>query len=170
MVKNLTAEYVRSVLDYNPETGIFLWKYRYDVSQSCNTRWAGKKAGCWSEGYLLIRLNDVLFQAHRLAWLIVTGEWPNFEIDHRDLNSSNNKFKNLREATKIQNLCNKRAYKTNTSGYKGVSFYKARKMWRADINVNKKQKHLGVFKNKEDAYSAYCEASKKYHGEFGRVA
>jgi len=91
------------------------------------------------------------------------------EVDHIDGNGLNNRRGNLRLATPSQNSCNKGVTKSNTSGYKGVFWEKGRGKWRALIRLNYKLKHLGFFDTPEKAYKAYCEASDKLHGEFGRV-
>ncbi len=167
----ISAEYVRNILDYNPDTGIFIWKYRTDVSNRWNTKYVGKRAG-WkdSKGAYVLTINDKYYKAHRIAWLYMTGEWPKEEIDHRDLNGMNNKWENLREATHSQNQFNKRAQSNNKSGYKGVHWDKYKEKWVAAIGINNKSIYLGRFRSKEDAYMAYCDAANKLHGEFARVA
>ena len=91
---------------------------------------------------------------------------PNELTDHEDMNSMNNRRYNLRPASKSQNNSNRIKSKKNTSGYKGV--VRHGKAWQAQIKVNSKKITLGSFDNPEEAHAAYCEASKKYHGEFGR--
>lgn len=87
-------------------------------------------------------------------------------VDHINGVTLDNQRKNLRICTQSQNMMNRCKYKTNNSGFKGVSWGKASKKWRAQINVSGKKIHLGHFKNKEDAYQAYCGACIKYHGEY----
>jgi len=119
-----------------------------------------------SEGYLQISANSKIYFAHRLAWLYITGEWPKDSIDHINEIKHDNRFFNLREATRSQNMMNRGALKNNTSGLKGVSLKKSSGKWRARVGIRGKSKHLGYFNNPEDAYKAYCEAAKKLHGEF----
>jgi hypothetical protein len=90
--------------------------------------------------------------------------------DHRDGNGLNNQRYNLRPATHAENMCNARMRKDNTSGFKGVSWDKYTGRWQAAIHVSNKRIHLGRHDTPEGAHAAYCEASKKYHGEFGRAA
>jgi len=173
MARNdLTAEYVRSILDYNPETGAFTWKHRSDVRKEWNTRYAGKNASNFdkSNNRFFVCINHIHYYAHRLAWIYMTGEWPKELIDHEDLNPQNNKWDNLREATPSQNQQNQGKPITNTSGYKGVAFHKQRNKWRASISINNKTKHLGLFNCPTAAYFAYCRAAKEHYGEFSRVA
>jgi len=86
--------------------------------------------------------------------------------DHRDRNGLNNQRFNLRICTQSQNLSNKVPRKSKTSRFKGVSFHKIGKEWKAQIQVNNRSIHLGLFKNEEDAALAYHKASEKYYGEF----
>ena len=88
-------------------------------------------------------------------------------VDHRDGNGLHNCRINLRLATNQQNLCNRGAPKSNTSGFKGVSWHRNR--WRAKIQSNGKHFHLGRFKDINDAARAYDAAAKVLHGEFARV-
>src|ERR1700744_5004792 len=104
---DLTAGYVRSILDYDPETGIFVWKHRPTHPKSWNTRYAGKVAGRKSKSkYLEIGIDGFLYISHRIAWLHFYGDYPREEIDHIDNNRQNNKICNLREATPQQNKKN----------------------------------------------------------------
>lgn len=90
-------------------------------------------------------------------------------IDHIDGDTLNNRRSNLRIVNNSQNNINSRKRRTNTSGYKGVSWSKDKSKWMAYINPGHKQIHLGYYLTPEDAYAAYCEATKKYHGEFSRL-
>jgi hypothetical protein len=91
------------------------------------------------------------------------------QTDHVDCDGLNNRRENLREATGTQNQRNKMAYKNNKSGFKGVSFHILYKKWQASISFSGRDKYLGYFSTPEEAHAAYCEASAKYHGEFGRT-
>lgn len=172
----MNQDYLKSLLHYNPNTGIFTWKKRELSSfaneragKIWNTRFFGNEAGSIRDGYIVIIINGKCERAHRLAYLYMEGYWPEDEIDHRDLNRSNNKWNNLRSATKKENSRNKSKRKDNTSGYKGVSWHTKNKKWRARIFLNNKEKTLGLFDKKEDAHLAYLYASNQYYGEFGRV-
>ncbi|MFA4974657.1 MAG: HNH endonuclease [bacterium] len=181
--ENGDAELIRRILDYNPETGEFRWKPRavemfengaQTAAQSCaiwNARYAGKVAGCMNNnGYLVVRISRRCYFAHRIAWLIVTGEWPNGDVDHKNLDKSDNRWNNLREATRSQNLANKRTPSSNTSGYKGVHWNRQIGKWQAQIRVKGKGIYLGVFNTIDAASSAYENAALMYFGEFARIA
>lgn len=150
------------MLHYNPETGVLVWKTRN--SKRVNI---GDVAGCVSpDGRVLIGINKKLYKAHRVIWAMVTGEWPTNLIDHKNGNPSDNRFENLREATKSQNQMNIKRIASNSSGIKGVSWSKASQKWRATIMINGKSKHLGVFATIEEASEAYKVAAQNLHGEF----
>lgn len=166
-----SAEYLRSILSYCPETGDWAWLYRADARPQWNGLFAGKAAGYSDEdGYLTIRIGGRLYFANRLAWFYVTGEWPSEEVDHKDVDPGNCRWANLRQATRSKNCANKRAYSNNTSGVKGVCWDKNRSKWFAQIMVDGKTYNLGRFKTIEDAGAAYAAAAKKHFGEFARAA
>lgn len=173
-----TAERVRDALDYDPATGVFVWRERELSSFATvrsgrvwNTKYAGKVAGSLdSGGYSKISIDAKDYRAHRLAWLYATGAWPAEQIDHRDGDTSNNRFDNLREATNAENGCNRCAYTNNSSGVKGVCWNGQRKKWMAQIQVDGCKIYLGLFTNLNDAAAAYAIAAQEHHGRFARPA
>jgi len=100
---------------------------------------------------------------------IIAGTPNGKETDHVDCDGLNNQRRNLRVCTRSENEMNKGLTKLNTSGFKGVSWFKTSKKWGARIYYNGKNKHLGLFKTKLEAYNVYCKASKIYHREFSRI-
>ena len=156
--QEITAEYLRSILNYDPETGIFTRKVR-----TSNSVKVGDVAGCSNGcGYLQIRLHNRLHLAHRLAWLYVYGEWPKGQIDHINRNRSDNRISNLREVSHKQNGQNAGKYSHNTSGHTGVSWYKHTSRWQAQIMHNYKLIHLGRFTDIGEAIAARKAAEKLY--------
>lgn len=143
---------VRSSLDFDLETGLLTWK---KTAKPAGTR--------RQDGKIRIGLNNRDYMAHKLIWLLATGEWPT-ELDHRDLNPSNNRLDNLRISTRAQNSAHRRRRVDNTSGFTGVSRFKGR--WAAAIWANKKRRFIGYFDSAEAAYAAYVLAAKELHGEF----
>jgi hypothetical protein len=162
----LTAERVRELLSYNPETGVFTWLVD---SPKGGQRRAGKAAGSVTgDGYHYISIRRRPYLAHRLAWLYVHGEWPSAQIDHRDGNRTNNAIDNLREANRSQNAGNSKRRRTNTSGFKGVYFCSRTGRYVAQITCGYR-KHLGYFDTSKDAHAAYAVAAEKHFGEFARL-
>lgn len=169
----LTIERLRSVLNYDQETGVFVWRPRSVEKwpdRTWNTRFAGLRAGTRiKDGRLSIRVDGVRYLASRLAWLYVTGSWPASEVDHRDCVKSNDRWSNLRLATTSQNGANTHKRSNNTSGHKGVTWARRRNKWQAQIAVRGQYLYLGQFDSAEDAANAYATAASKHHGEFARI-
>jgi hypothetical protein len=174
MKVDLTAEYVLSLLHYDPDTGVLTWRERSDVHPNVNSRMSGKVAGYIDKsiGYRCIRIDGRRYFAHRLAWFYVHGTWPNDQIDHINGDRSDNRFSNLREATNSENQQNRGVQSNNTSGCKGVNWAKHANKWRAAIMHNGKPKHLGYFDadKLDEAAAAYAKAAREHHGEFARAA
>lgn len=167
MDHQIDTEFLRSVLDYNPITGTFVWRHRADMPPNRNARFAGALAGSNDAyGYRRISINNCAFLAHRLAWQIFHGSAPIGEIDHKNRIKDDNRIGNLRLATHSQNQCNSGKYRNNTSGFKGVNFHRRAQKWRAYIQVDGRLKHLGYFRTPELAHVAYCNAAAEQHGEF----
>lgn len=163
----LTQERLKEIVKYNPESGQFLWKKKPSIYASHIV--IGTVAG-WITGpkrrrYLKISINRKCYSLHRLAFLYMKGYIPD-EVDHRDNNPTNNKWNNLREATKNENAHNCPVRKDNSSGYKGVTWDKKVKKWRARIALNGERINLGYFDSKEEAHLAYKDAAVKMHGNF----
>lgn len=161
--EDFSAADIRDALSYDAETGVFRWTKPRGRAR------AGDVAGSpHCKGYISIGFCGHLILAHRLAWLYITGEWPVAEIDHWDMDKTNNAFRNLREATSSQNKANKGVSDDSLSGIKGVTWHKPRAKWRARIQVGRQQKHLGLFDSIEAASAAYQAAAKFNFGEFAR--
>lgn len=120
-------------------------------------------------GYKYLTVRDKKLYNHRVIWLIHYGNLPEF-IDHIDGNKLNNKIENLRACSVGQNLCNAKIKSNNKSGIKGVAWFKPHQKWRARINLNKKEYHLGYFDSKEKAEQAVIVGRLKIHQEFARHA
>lgn len=153
----LTQSELQETLSYDPETGLFHWKKpRKKVV-------VGAVAGTTDKnGYRVIKLQQRLYFAHRLAWLYVYGRWPDGLIDHRDHDPGNNRISNLRECNNSQNQQNRRgADRTSKTGVLGVS--PQVNMFIATICAEGRQIYLGHFQTVEEASFAYQEAKKAYH-------
>jgi hypothetical protein len=108
------------------------------------------------------------FDIHRLVAIAFLNVRPGQLIDHINGDGLDNRLSNLRICTVAQNAHNSRRSLNNTSGFKGVYYRKDEKKWQAQIHVSGHKIPLGRFGTPEAAYAAYCEAAKKYFGEFAR--
>ncbi len=153
----ITQEYLKSILSYDKDSGLFTWKINIAISIR-----VGDIAGTiMNTGYRRIRINKKGYYAHRLAWLYMTGNFPK-EIDHINRIKDDNQFCNLRLATHQSNMQNRNIQENNKSGVTGVCWHKKRNKWCVNIKVNKIQKHIGYFANFNDAVKARKKAETEY--------
>lgn len=155
-----TGERVRELLNYDPDSGLFTWR-----ANRSNQVKAGDIAGTLNpNGYVQIFIDGKGHPAHRLAFLVMNGEYPPNDTDHINNVKSDNRWVNLRLATRSQNMANKLNKATNTSGKKGV--YLRRGKWCARIQFDGKRYHLGFHATKETAWDFYVGAARLIFGEF----
>lgn len=154
------AERFRSLLFYDPETGIFTNRVNRGKHRS-----KGKQAGyVTAVGYVLLSVDNRRFYGHRAAWLMTYGRWPNNQIDHINGNRSDNRIANLRDVRHQVNMQNIRAaFRTNRSGCLGVYLDKRRRKYVSQIVVNDRHIYLGQFDSAALAHSAYVEAKRAHH-------
>lgn len=158
------------MVDYNPESGIFIWKYRTGNEQhvnAFNTRFAGKECGSANgNGYNHIRFTYkkkmFLIKAHRLAWFVHTGRMPVGEIDHINRNRLDNRIQNLRDVSGLVNKRNQSMSSNNTSGATGITWTEPIKKWRARVGTGDGRKHIGYFEDIADAITALNEVRLQY--------
>ena len=167
-MSELTYERAAELLEYNPETGELTWK----VKTKNGKFHPGDVAGWLSRdnrlknksGYIRIGVDGTSYMAHRLAWLLVHGSWPE-ELDHVDGDKLNNRLENLREVSHIENMRNqRRRINSQKDGHLGVRWDTQRDLWKADIGHKGKSIVLGHFDKKEDAIKARKDAEEKYWG------
>jgi hypothetical protein len=127
----MTADYLRSRLHYDPETGIFIWKPRGPGDKQWNGKLAGEVAGFMaSGGYRRISIDGKLYKAARLAWLYVYGEWPKNHIDHINRVRDDDRLVNLRDVTHTENCNNK---SSNNGLPEGVHWHTGDAKYKANI-------------------------------------
>lgn len=161
----LTQIRLQELLHYNPDTGIFTSKVRRhrlrpgDIVGTTLTR-----------GYIGIRVDGVRHLAHRLAFLYMTGRWPEGVVDHINGNAGDNRWSNLRECTQSQNMLNRKMFKNKAVPFKGVSLVGRR--FKATIHIpgDDKTTFLGYFDTPEAANEAYMKEAKRLHGDFFKAA
>ena len=164
----ITQERLKEVLEYNPETGDFLWKKARGGAMKGNI--AGSKLhNGWGNVYLRIKVDSKMYLAHRLAFLYMTGEMPENgkQVDHIDGDGLNNSWENLRLVTSSGNSRNSKLRSSNKSGYSGVAWHKAAGKWVVNIG----RKHYGLFPNINDAALMAASTYERlgYHRNHGSI-
>ena len=150
-MSELTHERLLTLICYNPLSGNFWWP---DHARKCGTK-------TW-DGYISIMIDRQHYLAHRLAWFYVYGAWPPFDIDHEDRDRTNNRIKNLREATKSENAQNQiEAHSNNQTGYLGV--IPVGVFFRATIEIEGSSRNLGTYFSAEMAHKVYVANKKRLH-------
>ena len=160
---DLTQDRLKALVSYNKATGEFR-----RMVQSCggfvppSGHVLGKATDANKNKHIQIRIDGVRYYAHRLAWLYVTGAFPEHEIDHKDGNPRNNAFYNLREVTRQQNASNRphpsgKRFATGTTKFRGK--------FRARISFDGKVLELGLFETQREAHAAYVNAMHDHYGD-----
>lgn len=150
----LTQSQLKNCLDYSRSTGVFVWK---------TGKRAGQKAGSVGDhGYRRIQINGKRYLAGRLAYLYVEGEWPPEEIDHMNGDEDDNRWCNLRAASRSENAINRGVQSNNKFGMRGVSWHKGMQKWCANIKIKGKQIYLGSFFYHQDAIHARWKAEREH--------
>lgn len=161
MRKRIDSEELRRIIEYDPETGILRDK-------GVRTRGVkGRALGNHDkDGYLLLKVYQVTYKAHRLAWLYVHGEWPKNEIDHINGVKDDNRIANLRDVSQSFNQHNiLEAMKNSKSGVRGVRRLSSGS-WEANIRHQGKRVRLGTFGSINEAGKAYQQARLRLHAGF----
>lgn len=156
---DVSLEFLKANLQYDPDTGIFYWK-----TTRHNSRKVGEIAG-WkcARGYIHIEIHNKAYKAHRIAWFMHYGIDCTTCIDHENGIKSDNRIINLRLGNQSFNNENRKvAHKNNKSGYLGVSLTLNGK-FQARINVSKKCVHIGTFTSGAEAHIAYVQYKRQLH-------
>ena len=164
----LSADEVRSAVDYDPETGVMTWRYIHSRNSKANIRRIGTPVGtkCKKTNRIVVRLYGRIYKVHRLAWIWMTGEWPEDFIDHINRDPSDNSWSNLRIASNSENQSNRTAPSDNKSGHKGVHWHKNTSKWIVQIQRDGKQITVGRFDDVDAAGAAYQSAARTLFGQF----
>ena len=173
-----SAEDLRQLLIYEPDTGKLFWRERPQGMFSCerdcrawNARYAGREAFTPRRGgYLMGKIFSRTHSAHRVIWCLFFGAWPSKQIDHINGDRSDNRIGNLREVSHTENMRNQKLHITNSSGHAGVYWMGKDRVWRASIWRDGRRKYLGSFVRKDDAVRARLRAEQEFgfHQNHGR--
>lgn len=159
----ISIERLKEVFYYDHNLGWLIWLIKPNRNIAINSRAGSLK----SDGRRYVRIDNVEYLEHILIWFYMTGRWPKNLIDHKDLNKSNNKWENLREANYSQNGFNCNPRSTNKLGYKGIKFFKGK--YRVRIMINGKEIHIGSFNTLEEAVEARNSKGIELAGEFYKI-
>jgi hypothetical protein len=169
----LSIETLREILAYDGETGNLTWLPRprkYFVSDRGYNSWNAKWPGAVAlnvkhrDGYKQGQIFAKSYLAHRVAYALATGAWPDAEIDHVNGDPADNRLCNLRAATRVQNSVNRKRRSNGSSHFKGVTWHKQRKKWAVSCNG----KHIGLYECENDAALAYNAAAQRKYGDYVR--
>lgn len=181
MKPRIEVSLLREMFEYDSETGKLVWKARprshfaSDKSwRIANAKYAGKEAGSLqTKGYRTVEITHDgsvhALRVYRIIWAMMMGEWPTGEIDHKDLNKDNNRWPNLREASRGENCRNRHVRSDSSSGVKGVYLEKSSGKFKVMIGVSGRDIYVGRFDTVDDAKTAYANAATIHHGDFARA-
>ena len=158
----MNIDELKQAFIYEAETGLI--KRAVDAGK----RWRkGQVAGSINgQGYMEVKFQGRVYQAHRLAWALHFGEQPPEFLDHINRDKLDNRITNLRPATKSQNNANRTALRNNKHGIKGCYWINKTSSWRVQCRVNKKLHNVGYFKELDAAKAAYTAFAAQHFGEF----
>ena len=159
--RELTAERLRELLSYDPDSGLFTRLKQTAPHKGL----AGSIAGCLNDhGYVLISVESHQYRAHRLAWLYMTGSWPEHEVDHINGQRDDNRWCNLRDVPRTINGQNKRrAQRNSRTGLLGACWVTRDQTFVARIKVDGRYRSRGAFDSAEQAHQAYGDAKRRLH-------
>jgi len=160
----ITYEEIKDLIEYDPNTGLLQWKIR--KRGRCKKGWFTGTILISKDGkkYYRIQVEHKKYLVSRVAYLLMMKEWPRDEIDHKNGDSLDNSWNNLRAAIPSQNSKNKNVYRNNILGVKGVCKY--RNKYKAQIMIGGAVQYLGLYNTVEEASYVYETAAKAYHDDF----
>lgn len=176
----IEPDFIGRLISYDAQTGLFVWRHRPEsmfatthAAKAWNTKFASERAFTHldSNGYFDGRIFRKLYRAHRIAWAVSYGEWPDGHIDHINGIRSDNRLENLRVVDgQKENAKNLRLSKNNTSGVTGVYLDRSRNLWVANIREGRKTYYLGSYRSINEAAAARKAAERRlgFHENHGK--
>ena len=140
----------------------------YTIIDNENFEWLNQWKWYCDKGYVRRNIKIDGKRNHVYMHRVIIDAPEELQVDHKNLNTLDNRKSNLRLVTHSGNQFNRKKYRTNTSGFKGVTWNKNHQKWQAQLQLNKKRMYLGFFESCRDAAMAYNIAAEKYHGEYAR--
>lgn len=153
--KEAVLNFIKENLSYRSDTGDFLWL----SNRASGKIKSGSIAGSLNKGYRQIRIDGKWYKCHRLVWLVETGDWPTGQIDHLNLDRTDNRYPNLRDVSNYINCTNRS--RSSSSGVVGVSYDRKNKKWLAQTYIEGKARNLGRFNTIEEAEAVYSAVNKE---------
>ena len=160
----ITQSRLKDLLSYDPDSGVFRWtapRRGVVVGQEC-----GRIS---VHGYREICVDCKLYRANRLAFMYMLNRWPIGDAEHENRDKSDNRWSNLRDASRSQNSVNVAVKASNKSGFIGVHWDRARQRWHAQIRVEGRKKNLGRYLDPVVAARVYDAAAVAQFGEFAEL-
>lgn len=182
----LPVETLKKLVSLDTATGRMVWLEReVDYFNDAGNKTAAQYCRIWNKrlkgkpalnskqgtGYLHGTIFNVKYLAHRVAFALHSGSWPQFTVDHIDGNKKNNRPSNLRDVSHKTNMRNQRMKSTNTTGNTGVAFDKSRNKFATTVTIDMKTIHVGRFAILEQAIAARNDVYKAhgFHPNHGRI-
>jgi hypothetical protein len=155
----LTHAYVRKLFNYDPLSGVLTWRVR--IAQRT---YAGDQAGSDYPSNRRVKIRGVKYPETKIIWLWMTGVWPD-EVDHRDCNFRNNRWRNLRLATRSENVANRRKYIGNKLKWVTIT---PKGRYQSHVQFNRVSYHVGTYDTEQEAHNAAYAMAQQLHGAFVR--
>jgi len=173
--KEIDPKIISELLDFSESEGLLFWNFRAEkwfVShrgyKSWNGKWSGNEAftSTAANGYKQGRIFQRQYTAHRVLWCLKYGEWPDGQVDHINGIRTDNRIVNLRLSDNQRNQMNRTSVIGSSSEFLGVSFYKSRGNWEANIKFGDHKGRIGYFASEIDAAKAYDREARRLFGEY----
>jgi hypothetical protein len=162
----MAAEHAKMYFNYDSTTGDLVWKFNTGKKNMIGKAAASKSVDASGCTRLSVRIHKRVYSVPKVIWAITYGVWPDGDVDHINGVTTDNRLKNLRQASRTENLGNSRMHRNNKCGRKGVHWCTQRKKWKACVIKNRKKYHAGFHNDVESAAAAYLAKARQLYGDF----